>query len=187
MRRSILGPNERCAFLGNCRQNSVRSTYPLLQSKYADIIFIAVSGVVRVQGGGGKDEEVERTAALNRRLPSTVGRALQLPTLPPPSIDGSCGPKAGCTCTGGEFDGQCCSGYGCCGAGTVYRDVAIYWGGELCLAMAGRRKGLPAIDSARRSAVPLARRRGRASAPDVGYHSCVFLCVGLVGGGTEKC
>ncbi|KAI5819834.1 hypothetical protein BZA77DRAFT_385045 [Pyronema omphalodes] len=33
----------------------------------------------------------------------------------PPSINGSCGGSAGITCSGGPYDGSCCSKYGFCG------------------------------------------------------------------------
>lgn len=42
----------------------------------------------------------------------------------PPSIDGTCGAKAGVTCTGGEFDGQCCSGHGFCGKTSAHCAVS---------------------------------------------------------------
>jgi len=37
-----------------------------------------------------------------------------------PSVDGTCGGTNGYTCTGGEFNGQCCSPYGYCGSTTAH-------------------------------------------------------------------
>ncbi|KAG0130030.1 hypothetical protein HOY82DRAFT_520964 [Tuber indicum] len=44
-----------------------------------------------------------------------------------PSVDGSCGGTGGLTCTGGAFNGQCCSGFGWCGSTTAHCSTAEGW------------------------------------------------------------
>ncbi|RPA91178.1 hypothetical protein L873DRAFT_1715215 [Choiromyces venosus 120613-1] len=52
---------------------------------------------------------------------STTGACL---TTGVSSVDGSCGGTNGYTCTGGAFDGQCCSAYGWCGSDTAHCSAA---------------------------------------------------------------
>ncbi|KAF8539873.1 hypothetical protein BDD12DRAFT_70018 [Trichophaea hybrida] len=41
----------------------------------------------------------------------------------PPSIDGTCGAPNNATCTGGDFNGKCCSKYGFCGPTASYCSI----------------------------------------------------------------